>query len=129
MASGGCTVSKDSKPARKPAEIEGDIVDTRQRLVGTISEIQDRVSPANVANRSVDKVKAFYVDEDGVRWKNVAVTAGGVVGGIVALRLVSMTVRWVAAAPPPQQVPTDVVFLPVPREQAGSLAAMAATVA
>jgi hypothetical protein len=122
-------VSKDSKPTRKPAEIESDIVDTRERLVGTIGEIQDRVSPANVADRGKDKVKAFYVDDNGVRWQNVAITAGAVVGTVVALRLVSTTVRWVVAAPPPQQIPTDVVFLPVPREQAGALAALAATVA
>jgi hypothetical protein len=111
-----------SAPARKPADIESDIVDTRERLVGTITELEDRVNPAKVANRSANQVKAFYVGDDGVRWKNVAITAGAVVGGIVALRLVSSTVRWVVAAPPPQQVPTDVVFLPVPRAQAGSLA-------
>ena len=109
-------------PARKPAQIESDIVDTRERLVGTITELEDRVNPSKVANRSANKVKSFYVGDDGVRWKSVAMTAGAVVGGVLALRVVSTTVRWAFAAPPPQQVPTDVVFLPVPRAQAGSLA-------
>jgi len=111
-----------SAPVRKPAEIESDIVDTRERLVGTITELEDRVNPSKVANRSANKVKAFYVGDGGVRWKNVAITAGAVVGGVVAIRVVSSTVRWAFAAPPAQVVPTDVVFLPVPRAQAGSLA-------
>lgn len=108
-------------PPRKPAEIEADIVGTRERLVGTITELEDRVSPAKVANRVSTQVKDFYVDEDGVRWNNVAITAGAVVGGIVAMRAVTSTVRWIWAAPPAKQVPTDIVFLPVPRAQAESL--------
>lgn len=109
-------------PARTPAEIEADIVDTRDRLVGTITELEDRVNPGKLATRGASKVKAFYMGEAGIRWKNVAITAGAVVGGVVALRMASSTVRWVIAAPPAVQVPTDIVFLPVPRAQAGSLA-------
>ena len=44
-----------SAPARKPAEIEADIADTRDRLVGTIVELEDRVNPAKVANRGGQK--------------------------------------------------------------------------
>ena len=65
---------------------------------------------------------------DGVRWKNVALTAGAVVGGLIAVRVTSKTVRWAIAAPPAQQVPTDIVFLPVPRAQAGALAGLAAAI-
>ena len=75
-----------------------------------------------MAKRGTNKVKDFYVGSDGVRWKNVALTAGAVVGGLVAIRITSRTVRWAVAAPPAQQVPTDIVFLPVPRAQAGALA-------
>jgi hypothetical protein len=46
----------------------------------------------------------------------------------VAIRVSSRTIRWALAAPPAQQVPTDVVFLPVPRAQAGALAGLAAAI-
>jgi Protein of unknown function (DUF3618) len=117
-----------SAPARTPAEIEADLDATRERLVGTITELEDRVNPAKVAKRGSNKVKDFYVGPDGVRWKNVALTAGVVVGGLVAIRVSSRTIRWALAAPPAQQVPTDVVFLPVPRAQAGALAGLAAAI-
>jgi hypothetical protein len=123
------SVSKPaSAPARKPAEIEADLDATRERLVGTITELEDRVNPAKVAKRGSNKLKDFYVGSDGVRWKNVALTAGAVVGGLVAIRVASRTARWAIAAPPPLQVPTDIVFLPVPRAQAGALAGLAAAV-
>ena len=115
-----------SAPVRTPAEIEADLDATRERLVGTITELEDRVNPTKVAKRGSNKVKDFYVGSDGVRWKNVALTAGAVVGGLIAIRVTSKTVRWAVAAPPAQQVPTDVVFLPVPRAQAGALASLAA---
>ncbi len=123
------SVSKPaSAPARKPAEIEADLDATRERLVGTITELEDRVNPSKVAKRGSNKVKDFYVGSDGVRWKNVALTAGAVIGGLVAIRITSRTVRWAIAAPPAQQVPTDIVFLPVPRAQAGALAGLAAAI-
>ncbi len=123
------SVSKPaSAPVRKPAEIEADLDATRERLVGTITELEDRVNPSKVAKRGTNKVKDFYVGSDGLRWKNVALTAGAVIGGLVAVRLTSKTVRWAIAAPPAQQVPTDIVFLPVPRAQAGALAGLAAAI-
>jgi hypothetical protein len=123
------SVSKPtSAPARKPADIEADLDATRERLVGTITQLEDRVNPTKVAKRSSNKVKDFYVGSDGVRWKNVALTAGAVIGGLVAIRITSKTVRWAVAAPPAQQVPTDIVFLPVPRAQAGALASLAAAI-
>jgi len=124
--------AKPSKPAsapvRTPSQIEGDIVDTRERLVGTITDLEDRVNPAKVADRGKNKLVAFYMDDTGVRWKNVAITAGAVVGSLVAVRVVSKSVRWALAAPPPQVVPTDIVFLPVPRDQVGPLADLAAVI-
>lgn len=124
--------AKPSKPAsapvRTPSQIEGDIVDTRERLVGTITDLEDRVNPAKVADRGKNKVVAFYMDDTGVRWKNVAITAGAVIGGLVTVRVVSKSVRWALAAPPAQVVPTDIVFLPVPRDQVGPLAELAAVI-
>jgi hypothetical protein len=117
-----------SAPVRKPAEIEADLDATRERLVGTLTDLEDRVNPTKVAKRSTNKLKDFYVGPDGVRWKNVALTAGAVVGGLIAVRVTSKTVRWAIAAPPAQQVPTDIVFLPVPRAQAGALAGLAAAI-
>ena len=115
-----------SAPARKPADIEADLDATRERLVGTLTDLEDRVNPAKVAKRGSNKVKDFYVGPDGLNWKNIALTAGAVVGGLVAIRVTSRTVRWAIAAPPAQQVPTDVVFLPVPRAQAGARASLTA---
>ncbi len=117
-----------SAPVRKPAEIEADLDATRERLVGTLTDLEDRVNPTKVAKRGTNKLKDFYVGSDGVRWKNVALTAGAVVGGLIAVRITSKTVRWAIAAPPAQQVPTDIVFLPVPRAQAGALAGLAAVI-
>jgi hypothetical protein len=117
-----------SAPVRKPAEIEADLDATRERLVGTLTDLEDRVNPTKLAKRGSNKVKDFYVGPDGLRWKNIALTAGAVVGGLVAIRVTSRTVRWAIAAPPAQQVPTDIVFLPVPRAQAGALASLAAAI-
>jgi hypothetical protein len=117
-----------SAPVRKPAEIEADLDATRDRLVGTLTDLEDRMNPTKVAKRSSNKIKDFYVGPDGLRWKNIALTAGAVVGGLVAIRVTSKTVRWAIAAPPAQQVPTDIVFLPVPRAQVGALAGLAAAI-
>jgi hypothetical protein len=114
-------VQAKKAPARPPAEIEADITVTRDRLVGTISEIEDRVNPANVAERTKSKVQAFYVDDDGVRWDHVAMTAGAVVAGLVGLRIVSKTVRWAFAVPKERIVQADVVYVPVPRDQVGAV--------
>jgi hypothetical protein len=112
-------------PIRPPAEVEADLVATRERLVGTISQLEERVKPANVANRGKDKVKAFYTDDSGgMRWDRVAMTAGGVVAGLIGLRMVSSTVRWAFAAPSTKPVPADVVYVPVPRGQVAAVSAM-----
>ena len=118
------TTKAQKAPVRPPAEIEADIVATRERLVGTIAELEDRVKPANVAQRGKAKVQAFYTDENGVRWNNVAITAGAVVAGLVGLRIASKTVRWALAVPKEKIVPADVVYVPVPRDQVGAVSAM-----
>ena len=62
---------------RTPAQIEADIEATRLRLAGTVDAIADRVSPRNVANRTVERLKAQVVDESGsLRMDRVAIAAG-----------------------------------------------------
>ena len=120
MASAG---SKPAKaPARTPAQIEADIDATRDRLVGTISQIEERVKPATVADKGKRKLTDAYTNENGVRWDRVAITAGAVVGGIIAVRMASLTVRWMFAVPSPKRVNPEVVFIPIPRNQIGSAA-------
>ena len=108
-------------PPRPPAQIEADLTATRERLVGTIAEIEDRVKPANVADRGKRKVQAFYTDDDGVRWDRVAMTVGAVGAGLVGLRILSKTVRWAFAVPKTRTVAPDVVYVPVPRGQVGAV--------
>jgi Protein of unknown function (DUF3618) len=111
-----------SKPIRPPAEIEADLVATRERLVGTIAELEDRVKPANVAERGKRKVQAFYTDDaNNVRWDRVAMTAGAVVAGAIGLRLVSKSVRWAFAVPSTRTVAADVVYLPVPKDRVAAV--------
>lgn len=110
------------QPPRAPAEIEADLVATRERLVGTIAELEDRVKPANVVERGKRKVQEFYTDDaSNVRWDRVAMTAGAVVAGVVGLRLASKTVRWAFAVPSARTVAADVVYLPVPKDRVGAI--------
>jgi hypothetical protein len=107
------------KPTRPPAEIEAELVATRERLVSNIAQIEDYVKPANVADRGKRKVQAFFTDDaNNVRWDRVAMTAGVVVGGLVALRLTTKGLRWALGGGQ-----GDVLYLPVPRSQAAAIAA------
>ena len=124
------STTKPAKAAvRPPDQIEADLVATRERLVGTIAQIEDRVKPANVANRGKQKVVAFYRNDDGLRWDRVAMTAGAVVAGLVGMRALSSTVRWALAAPREKVVEADVVYLPIPKSQVSSLAGLQAITA
>lgn len=115
--------AKPAKPVtRPPAQIEADLVATRERLVGTIAEIEDRVKPANVAARGRAKVEAFYKSDNGVRWDRVAMTAGAVAAGLIGMRVLSSTARWALSAPKVKPVPAEVVYLPVPKSQVSTLA-------
>jgi Protein of unknown function (DUF3618) len=65
---------------KSPAELEADIESTRERLAGTIDAIADRVAPANVARRAVDRLRAQFVEPDGeLRMQRVLIVAAGVV--------------------------------------------------
>jgi hypothetical protein len=65
--------------ALAPSELVTEIERTRANLAHTIDEITDRVSPANVARRTGDRVKERLSQVDPL------------VGGAVALAAVSVT--------------------------------------
>lgn len=81
-------VKGEPQPApRSIAEIESDMDATRARLAQTLEELKVAANPRNVANRQMQKVKEFYVDDYGaVRVDHVAITVGVVVGLIVVRR-------------------------------------------
>lgn len=58
--------------------IEADIEQARERLAGTIDALVDRVKPGNVAARTMDKVKARLLTEEGTPRPEVIGAAVGV---------------------------------------------------
>jgi Protein of unknown function (DUF3618) len=62
---------------RTPEQLEADIEATRLRLAGTVDAIAERVSPANVAHRALERLKAQVVDDRGdLRMDRIAIIAG-----------------------------------------------------
>jgi Protein of unknown function (DUF3618) len=99
-------------PKRTAAQIEADMTQTRERLVGTIAELEDRVKPANVAKRGREKVEAFLRTETGgVRWDHVGMVVGGAVAVVAGIRITSRSVRWLFGEP--RRKPT-IVYVPTP---------------
>ena len=76
------------RPARSPAEIEADIVRTRDALADRVDELQDRISPASLAGKVKDKALGVFKRPDG----SVDPVRTGVAVG-VALLLVTYLVR------------------------------------
>jgi hypothetical protein len=103
MAHSATSVEKRAG-SRTPAAIEAEIVITRERLVGTIAELEERVKPSNLAARGKRRVHDFYTDDRGaVRWERIAMTAGAAAGALVT--------------------PRGVVYVPVPKDQLGVIQA------
>lgn len=88
-------IEVQTRPAnRTPADIEAEMDATRQRLATTVEQLKEAVTPSNIAKREVERVKAFYVSEDGaVRYDHVAITAGVVVGTVVGTMLLVKGVK------------------------------------
>ena len=103
----------DSKaPKRTKAQIESDISQTRERLVGTVGQIEDRVKPENLAKEGKAKVQAFFKTEGGdIRWKNIGMVVGGTVAVIVGVRVTSRSVRWLLGE---QSNKPTIVYVPTP---------------
>lgn len=83
-----------SNGSRTPAQIEADLVATRERLAATIDELVDRVHPRALAERGVAGAKAAVIDEDGKpRTDRIVKIAAGVGGAIVVLVLLRKFAR------------------------------------
>ncbi|MFC6239194.1 DUF3618 domain-containing protein [Longivirga aurantiaca] len=77
---------KPKPPQRSVSEIQAELDATRDRLAGRIDDLQEYVTPRNVMNRQVDKVKGVFVDEfGGIKPDRVLIAAGVVVGLVVVL--------------------------------------------
>jgi hypothetical protein len=77
---GSAASSAAARGARNPDQLERDIEATRARLAGTIDEINDRLKPANVAERAKARARAQVVDSSGqVRMERVGPAAAAVV--------------------------------------------------
>ncbi len=74
----------DGRAQCDPDDMVVDIEATRHRLAGTIDTVIDRVNPKNIARRTLENVKAHFVDDSGaVSARKVAPVAGAVVGAVV----------------------------------------------
>ncbi|MFI6580171.1 DUF3618 domain-containing protein [Embleya sp. NPDC050493] len=80
----------DQPDRRSPQQIERDIEAARANLAVTLDEIVDRVKPANVAARAMDKVRAQFIDSDtgAPRKERILPLAGGVAGLILLVVVV-----------------------------------------
>jgi hypothetical protein len=77
-------------PPRTAAAAQAQLDETRATLVESIDALKDYVSPKNVVERQVARVKSFYVDEHGgVRVERVA----GAVAVVVGVALVAGLLR------------------------------------
>lgn len=118
-ASGG---SSGAAPVRTVAEIEADLNATRDRLAGTVASLEQRLNPRTVMDRAMSEAKArvsaFYLDDQGkLRPDRVAMTAGAAVVGLIGLRLTFKGLHWLTAPPQPKLPDTDIIYVPVNREQ------------
>jgi len=60
-------------------EIARELQETRERLSKSVDDLQDYVRPTNVANRGLEKVSGFFVDEQGQpRAERIAAVGAGV---------------------------------------------------
>ena len=74
-------------------EIEAEIEQTRERLAASIDQLAYRAHPKTIASRQVASVRSFFLDADGApRQDNIIKVVGGVVGVIVAIRVLRKVV-------------------------------------
>ncbi len=71
-----------------PDQIVRDIEGTREQLAQTIDSLVDRTNPKNVARRTLDNVKAAFVNPDGSPRLDQIAKAGGAVVGVIAVVVV-----------------------------------------
>jgi hypothetical protein len=82
------TPDRPAPPRQKtPAELEAEIAQTRERLVGTLEELKIQTQPGNLARHAGRSVAGFFTDEyGGVRIDRVVMVGAGVVGFIAFRR-------------------------------------------
>ncbi|HEX7738665.1 MAG TPA: DUF3618 domain-containing protein [Marmoricola sp.] len=79
---------------KKMSAIEQEIEATRERLASTIDELAYRASPKTIAQREVETVKGFFVDESGApRTDNIVKVVGGFLGVVVVFAVVRKIAR------------------------------------
>jgi len=60
-------------------DIARELQETRERLTKSVDDLQEYVRPSNVANRGLEKVTSFFVDEEGQpRTERIAAVGAGV---------------------------------------------------
>jgi len=80
--------SAPAPEARSAAEIKADIDEAQLRLASNVDELSERISPEQLAQEAVQKVKDAFINEDGSpKPKPIAIVAGSVVG-LVVLRAI-----------------------------------------
>jgi hypothetical protein len=74
---------------QSPDALVDDIEKTRDQLAETIDALVDRASPANIASRQLDRLKAQFVAEDGSpRVDQISKAAGAVLGFLTVIVLI-----------------------------------------
>ncbi len=81
--------------SNKPADIEREIEESRERLAETIDQLLYRSHPKTIVSREVAQIKAVYVDSatGEPRTDNILKTVGGVVGVITLFVVIRKIVR------------------------------------
>lgn len=69
-------------------DLQAEIAAAREDLLASIADLRGQATPAALGNRALANVKGFFIDDDGApRVKNIAITAGVVVG-VIAVRAI-----------------------------------------
>lgn len=75
-------------PARSAAQIKADIDAAQSRLASRVDELSERISPDQLAQDALGRVKAVFLHEDGSpKGKPIAIVAGSVTT-LVVLRAI-----------------------------------------
>ena len=110
-----------SEQKRSADQIEADMAKKRERLAGTIGQLEVKLAPATMTERGKAAVRGYYMGESGPRWDKVAITVGAVGATIIGIRTLSRSVRWLLGEQRPVKIPSGVVYVPVASDAVGSV--------
>ncbi len=114
----------DEAPERTMDQIEADLTATRERLMSTVTELRQRTDPKKLKAEAERTLRETYYSDSGLRVERVVATAAVFGAGMVAMGVLSRTVRavgWVLSLRHRAGDPLDVVYVPVPRAQLEAL--------